>query len=232
MGAVADGPSSGRGVLAISWMAVPKALRSERALAGRRSPSWPMGRRWSGTCVVRCAAVSHEIRWSLSGRKWLGPAQCFADTARHSGGARSESQARSARVSSSDGGYRGGWLAGLLRRLRVADRGRQVDPRQGSRVYYSDVVGSLPPNARVLDCACGTGQLAVGLASLGLDVVAADASSGMVRRTEKAADEQGVALRALRASWDELPDHLEDSTFDLVCCVGICSGTLRAQPGA
>lgn len=41
---------------------------------------------------------------------------------------------------------------------------------------FGDLVTSLPPNTRVLDCACGTGQLAVGLASLGLDVVATDAS--------------------------------------------------------
>ncbi|MEU3529740.1 hypothetical protein AB0E62_38895 [Streptomyces sp. NPDC038707] len=37
-----------------------------------------------GPASVRRAAVSHEIRWSLSGREWLGPAQCFADPARHS----------------------------------------------------------------------------------------------------------------------------------------------------
>ena len=42
----------------------------------------------------------------------------------------------------------------------------------------------------------------------------------MVRRTEKVSSEQGVSLLALRAGWDELPDHLEDSTFDLVFCVG------------
>ena len=38
-------------------------------------------------------------------------------------------------------------------------------------------------HSRVLDCACGTGQLAGGLASLGLDVVATDASLAMVCRT-------------------------------------------------
>ena len=107
----------------------------------------------------------------------------------------------------------------------------RLTPAKAAAVYYSDVMGSLPPNARVLDCACGTGQLAVGLASLGLDVVAADASDGMVRRTEKAADEQGVSLRALRASWDELPDHLEDSTFDLVFCVGNSLGHAEGAAG-
>ena len=68
----------------------------------------------------------------------------------------------------------------------------KLTPAKAAAVYYSDVVGSLPPNARVLDCACGTGQLAVGLASLGLDVVAADASDGMVRRTEKVASEHAA----------------------------------------
>jgi len=33
----------------------------------------------------------------------------------------------------------------------------------GSVAAFADVVQSLPPNARVLDCSCGTGQLAVGL---------------------------------------------------------------------
>ncbi len=37
-----------------------------------------------GPVTVRRVAVSHEIRWSLGGRTWLGPAQCCADTARHS----------------------------------------------------------------------------------------------------------------------------------------------------
>lgn len=107
----------------------------------------------------------------------------------------------------------------------------KLTPAQAVAAYYSDVVGSLPPKARVLDCACGTGQLAVGLASVGLDVVAADASGGMVRRTEELASEEGVSLRALRASWDELPDHLEKSTFDLVFCVGNSLGHADGAAG-
>ncbi len=107
----------------------------------------------------------------------------------------------------------------------------KLTPADAAAFYCRDVVGSLPPGARVLDCACGTGQLAVGLASLGLDVVAADASAGMVRRTEQLAHQQGVSLRALRASWDELPDHLEDSTFDLVLCVGNSLGHAEGAAG-
>lgn len=107
----------------------------------------------------------------------------------------------------------------------------KLTPAQAATAYCGDVVGSLPPGSRVLDCACGTGQLAVGLAALGLDVVAADASDGMVRRTEELASEQGVSLHALRASWDELPDHLEDATFDLVFCVGNSLGHAEGAAG-
>jgi SAM-dependent methyltransferase len=85
---------------------------------------------------------------------------------------------------------------------------------------FDDVLGLLPSNAQVLDCSCGTGQLAVGLAGLGLPVVATDASAPMVRRTAELAEEYGAAVRTLRANWEELPDHFDDATFDMVFCVG------------
>lgn len=85
---------------------------------------------------------------------------------------------------------------------------------------FNDVVALLPSNARVLDCSCGTGQLAVGLAALGMQVVATDASEAMVRRTADLAEEYGVPVRSLRASWEELPDLFDDETFDMVFCVG------------
>ena len=101
----------------------------------------------------------------------------------------------------------------------------------GAVAAFSDLVKSLRSNARVLDCACGTGQLAVGLAGLGLDVVAADASAGMVRRTQELAADVGVSLQTLHASWDELPDHLDASTFDLVFCVGNSLGHAEGAAG-
>jgi SAM-dependent methyltransferase len=91
---------------------------------------------------------------------------------------------------------------------------------QGSVAALDHIVRSLPSDARVLDCSCGTGQLAVGLAGLGFDVVATDASAGMVRRTRELADEHGVPLQVLTAAWDELADHVDPSSFDLVLCVG------------
>jgi SAM-dependent methyltransferase len=91
---------------------------------------------------------------------------------------------------------------------------------EGSAAALGDPVESLPSNARVLDCSCGTGQLAVGLRLRGLDVVATDASAAMIRRTEELADEHGVVLQSLTAAWADLLDHLAPSSFDVVVCVG------------
>jgi len=44
---------------------------------------------------------------------------------------------------------------------------------QGSAEAFDGLV-DLPPGARVLDCACGTGHLAVGLALRGVEVVATE----------------------------------------------------------
>lgn len=85
---------------------------------------------------------------------------------------------------------------------------------------FDDVIRPLPSNARVLDCSCGTGQLAVGLAGLGLQVVATDASAAMVRRTEELAAEIGASLRTVRAAWHELTNHFDDASFDMMFCVG------------
>jgi 2-polyprenyl-3-methyl-5-hydroxy-6-metoxy-1,4-benzoquinol methylase len=53
---------------------------------------------------------------------------------------------------------------------------------EGSAAVFDDVLGGLAPGARVLDCACGTGTLAVGLALRGFVVTASDASAAMVAR--------------------------------------------------
>lgn len=85
---------------------------------------------------------------------------------------------------------------------------------------FNDELRLLPPNADVLDCSCGTGQLAVGLAGRGVRVAATDASAAMVRRTAELAGEVGVSVRTLQATWEALPEHFDDATFDMVFCVG------------
>ena len=73
---------------------------------------------------------------------------------------------------------------------------------------FDDVLSLLPSNAHVLDCSCGTGQLAVGLAGRGMQVVATDASEAMVRRTAELSEEFGASgkscptiSRTTRSTW-------------------------------
>ena len=98
---------------------------------------------------------------------------------------------------------------------------------QGAVGAFSGLV-SLPPAGRVLDCACGTGQLAVGLALQGFDVVASDASPAMVQRTAQLAADHGVDLSALTCAWDDLTPDRVGGACDLVFCVG---NSLTHAPG-
>jgi SAM-dependent methyltransferase len=70
--------------------------------------------------------------------------------------------------------------------------------------------GLLEPGARVLDCACGIGLLAAGLAARGFAVSASDASPEMVARTRAL----GVDARVCR--WEDL----SGGPYDAVLCVG------------
>lgn len=88
---------------------------------------------------------------------------------------------------------------------------------QGSAAAFEAHVA---PGARVLDCACGTGALAVGLALRGHAVVATDASPGMVRRTERLAAEHGVHVDSSACTWDALAGRGWEAAFDVVFCVG------------
>jgi SAM-dependent methyltransferase len=90
---------------------------------------------------------------------------------------------------------------------------------EGAATAFADVVGDLGPGARVLDCACGTGQLAVGLALRGFDVTASDASAAMVERTRELAARHGVALHTAVCTWAEL-GRQGWAPFDGVLCVG------------
>jgi SAM-dependent methyltransferase len=86
---------------------------------------------------------------------------------------------------------------------------------EGAAAAFADVVDGLPYGARVLDCACGTGQLAVGLALQGYAVTATDASAGMVEATRRLAAHRRVDVRVEQRTWEAL-----DGTYDAVLCVG------------
>ncbi|HEV2775396.1 MAG TPA: class I SAM-dependent methyltransferase [Solirubrobacteraceae bacterium] len=91
-----------------------------------------------------------------------------------------------------------------------------LSPR-GSAETFAQYV---EPGARVLDCACGTGTLAVGLALRGHDVAATDASAAMVRRTARLAATNGVPIHASVCAWEGLPQRGWQNAFDVVLCVG------------
>jgi SAM-dependent methyltransferase len=95
----------------------------------------------------------------------------------------------------------------------------QLEP-EGAVAAFATVVDELARGARVLDCAAGTGQLAVGLALRGFDSVATDASPEMIERTRALADERGARLTARVCTWEELAGQGWQGAFDAVFCVG------------
>jgi SAM-dependent methyltransferase len=90
---------------------------------------------------------------------------------------------------------------------------------EGSVRAFEGVVGGLRPGARVLDCSA-SGELAVGLALRGFEVVATDASAAMVERTRALAARHGASLEAAMCRWEELGARGRDGRFDAVFCVG------------
>jgi SAM-dependent methyltransferase len=90
---------------------------------------------------------------------------------------------------------------------------------EGSADAFADLLDLLPAGARVLDCASGTGPLAVGLALRGFEVVASDASDAMIARTRRLAAERGVELPMRTCRWEELGEQ-GFAPFDAVLCVG------------
>jgi SAM-dependent methyltransferase len=91
---------------------------------------------------------------------------------------------------------------------------------EGSVEAFESIVDELAPRARVLDCAAGTGELAVGLRLKGFDVTATDASEAMIERTRQLAAARGVALRAAVCRWEQLVEQGWSNGFDAVWCVG------------
>jgi SAM-dependent methyltransferase len=91
---------------------------------------------------------------------------------------------------------------------------------EGSVAAFAGVVDTLQDGARVLDCAAGIGQLAVGLALRGFEVVASDASPAMVERTRALAERLGVDVSAMTCEWDHLARQGWQDSFDAVFCIG------------
>ena len=74
---------------------------------------------------------------------------------------------------------------------------------------------------RVLVAACGVGTQALPLAELGYEVVATDASAGMLRKAQENATERGLLdkIQFERATFEELP-QVVTGEFDAIVCKG------------
>jgi SAM-dependent methyltransferase len=84
---------------------------------------------------------------------------------------------------------------------------------------FAPALPPLAPGSGLLDCAAGTGQLAVGLALAGHRVVASDASPGMIAETQRLATRHGAELETVVCAWDDLAATVS-GPFDVVLCVG------------
>ena len=70
-------------------------------------------------------------------------------------------------------------------------------------------------SAHILDCACGIGTQAIGLASLGYSVTASDISDGELAQAEKRAEENRVKIRFAHGDFRALSDTFSEK-FDIV----------------
>ncbi len=101
----------------------------------------------------------------------------------------------------------------------------------GNAQAFGVVTAGLDPGAQILDCACGIGLLAVGLAEAGFRVTACDASPVMVERTRALARAHGVEVPTRVCRWDQLPDQGWQDRFDAVLCVGNSLAHAVGRPG-
>lgn len=69
--------------------------------------------------------------------------------------------------------------------------------------------------ARVLDCACGIGTQAIGLAALGYDVTASDISDGELAEARKRAEDSNVKIQLEHANFCALSETFSEQ-FDIV----------------
>ena len=82
---------------------------------------------------------------------------------------------------------------------------------QGARTFYEhlDI-----PGCRLLDVACGSGQLALSAARDGVDATGVDIAANLVRRAEARAKAEGLKARFVEGDAEALP--FEDASFDVV----------------
>ena len=85
--------------------------------------------------------------------------------------------------------------------------------------FYSDFLSAFSPPAngtRILDVGTGYGYTSVYLASMGYEVAAVEPSSSLCQFTRLLAKAQGVNLKMLNTTGEEMGDMLPSCSFDIV----------------
>ena len=96
---------------------------------------------------------------------------------------------------------------------------RLVDDLHG--IFQELTATGSGPIARVLDCGCGTGNPAIGLAKRGYQVVGVDADPEMVRRFRQNCQAEGQNIQVLSSDWRDLNgEAFGGEPFDAVVCRG------------
>ena len=88
---------------------------------------------------------------------------------------------------------------------------------QKEAVFLSEIFkrNGFDSSARILDCACGIGTQAIGLAAQGYRVTASDISDAALAEARKRAVQSGVRIRFAHADFRALADTFSEQ-FDLV----------------
>lgn len=83
---------------------------------------------------------------------------------------------------------------------------------QGARIFYEQL--DIQPGCRLLDVACGSGQLALWAARDGVEVTGVDIAPNLVQRAQARAQAEGLNARFLEGDAEALP--FENGSFDVV----------------
>lgn len=100
------------------------------------------------------------------------------------------------------------WMAGDYDRFSRYMEG-------GAREFYERL--TIAPGSRLLDVACGSGQLALMAAKDGLEVTGVDIAGNLVERARVRARSEGLHARFEEADAEALP--FEEASFDVVASV-------------
>jgi SAM-dependent methyltransferase len=88
---------------------------------------------------------------------------------------------------------------------------------------HADILKAQPPQATILDCACGIGVHSLALARRGFHVQGTDLSTGMVAEAQRRAANERLAVEFTACAWSDLSRRFNQS-FNLVFCTGNALG--------